>query len=198
MAEHLRDRADGHEPEQLGEEEAAATPRHDLGRDQREQHQEVRRPEPRPRQRARPSASNTPIGVAISTSSAASFRLCSSAPAAWRCATPSRSRVARVPPQREAVPDAQRAAVVERELDGDQDRDDRPDHVAPGDSTRKRGLPHGLPSQPRSRWTGPKLGLGARAGGRRLASRRGAPSTPGGSSTCSSPSGPPGRRDRTR
>ena len=37
-------------------------------------------PEPRPRQRARPSASKTPIGVAISTSSPASFMLCSRAP----------------------------------------------------------------------------------------------------------------------
>ncbi len=36
-------------------------------------------PEPRPRQRARPSARSTPIGVAITTSSAASLRLCWSA-----------------------------------------------------------------------------------------------------------------------
>ncbi len=36
-------------------------------------------PEPRPRHRARPSASRTPIGVAMMTSSVASFRLCWSA-----------------------------------------------------------------------------------------------------------------------
>ena len=34
-------------------------------------------PDPRLRQRARPSASATPIGVAMMTSSVASFRLCS-------------------------------------------------------------------------------------------------------------------------
>ena len=90
-------------------------------------------PAPRPRQRASPSASKTPIGVAMSTSEHGQLQALDERVAqVW--VVPDRvDRIAPVPARREPRPDRARPAGVERELHGDQDRDDRPRHVEPGE-----------------------------------------------------------------
>ena len=94
---------------------------------------EFEKPEPRPRQRASPSASSTPSGVAISMSSAASSRLCSSASHVGGVrGRPTGSGRPHHQRGREPLPDAARATGVEREQDRDHDRHQRPGHVQPG------------------------------------------------------------------
>ena len=133
-------------------------------------------PDPWPRQRCSPSASATPSGVATSTQRTPRKSVCRSAPCSegsWRTLP----RLAREPAQREPLPGGARAAVVEREQDGERHRDERPEDVDRRDQHEEaRPAPrvpqpvHAAPaSRRRCAWRAGSR-ASARAGRRRAAS----------------------------
>ena len=122
----VRERVQEHERE----EEAGRE--HDLGGDERQEHQEVRAAEPRPRQRASPRARATPIGVAIAIVATARIKALADRRGQGRVVQQRQVGVADPPSEREPLPDAARPAGVEREPDRDHHGHDRPREVEPG------------------------------------------------------------------
>ena len=91
-----------------------------------------------PRQRCRPMAIATPIGVAMSMHSTASFRVFPSAMCSASSCHTDCHRVAPVPAQRRRLERGPALAGVERDAHGDEHRQQRPQHVEPGDHRQHR------------------------------------------------------------
>ncbi len=130
LPEHLRGRAELDLVERH-EDEQQRHRHHDLGRDEREQHQEVHRPRAVAAPARQPDRQADAERHGDQHVEPRQLQALLEGAAHRRIVEDRLVRVAPVPAGREALPDAARATVVEREQDRDHDGYDRPHHVAP-------------------------------------------------------------------